>query len=189
MLLPSGEFVVLREPERTQVREDDLLRGLAGQRRYAGHVDCTVLQHLALCVLLAREVAGYDPIVVAHCAAHDLHEAYTGDLLRAWKAVSDRIALIEGQWQFHVYRHFGLQTPTDEEQTLVKLVDRRAVAVETDGTRHPQAETFAADHGGPVAEVERECWQRVAMLRPGELWEGVRLAISVGAALQRGGAR
>lgn len=182
----SGELVRLDRPDLTTVYAEDLFDGLARQRRWLGMLDVTVLQHLALCVVLARDVHELGPFEVAWCAAHDLHEAYTQDLIRPWKKlalgatnVGALLADIERGWAEHVHESIGLAPPPDHAAAdPVRLIDARSVACEVVGERHPRSNWYLdRTRGGPPSVVELEAWEGVRVLSPRACWDTVELAI------------
>lgn len=184
----SGEVVRLDRPDLTSVYAEDLFDGLVRQRRWLGALDVTVLQHLALCVVLARDVHGLGPFEVAWCAAHDLHEAYTQDLIRPWKrlVVGDTpigaiLRSMEEAWCDHVHEAIGLTPPPDHAAAdPVRFIDARSVAAEVVGERHPHANWYLdRTPGGPPSVGELEAWEGVRILSPRACWDTVELAIRV----------
>jgi hypothetical protein len=149
-VVPSGQVLDLADPSSMIVTDLDLRTGITNGTRYAGQLDVSILAHLGLCVLLGR-VHGLDTLELAHVAAHDLHEAYTGDLIFVWKRLVPAIVDIENPWHAHVLDALGLDEPIP---AAVKRIDLRAVAVEAVTWEHPHAEHHMAHHGGELDDRE-----------------------------------
>lgn len=131
----TGQPVWFTQPWRTQIVEDDLRIALGNARRYGGHYDVTILQHLALCVELAQ-LEGYSPVEVALCAVHDMHEAYVTDVPGPMKRyLGDAWRDIESTWVQRLHEHFGL--PYWRHQDRVKRIDQLALIVEMFHKGHP----------------------------------------------------
>lgn len=80
ILLPSGSEVDLLDPDPSTFQLRDLLRGVCFINRFSGAVgDYSVGDHLRGCVAYAQQ-RGWDIAAQAACFAHDLHEAYFGDI-------------------------------------------------------------------------------------------------------------
>lgn len=174
----TGREVWYRDPARTEVVEWDLYTALSRQCRYAGAVDWTVLQHLALCVELARP---YGPEVVAYAAAHDLHEAYVPDLPWALCRLVSEYADLSNAWEAHVHQAVGLAWPAPVAiEERVKILDRVAVAVEVHtvpSSARIRAEVVA-NIGAPaetLLDAGRSC-----LVQPRGLWGRVWRALPVG---------
>lgn len=151
-VLPSGQILDLADPASVVVVDVDLRTGVTNGRRYAGQLDVSVLAHLALCVMLGR-LRRLPTEDIAHLAAHDLHEAYVGDLIYTWKRAVPAIVDVERQWHAHVLEALGLDGPIPAS---VKSVDSRAVAVEAWTWEHPHVEHHLRHHGGEPND--REVW-------------------------------
>ena len=156
MRTASGQPIWYEDPSKTVVCWQDLAAGLVRQRRYAGALNWSIAQHLALCVELAR-LRGYSDRLVALCAAHDLHEAYTLDLPKGLKECLPGYWGIEAAWEKHVHQWLGLEV-RPEDEALIKAVDVRALAVEMaclDWQDWEPAQGVLAASGGAVTEAER----------------------------------
>lgn len=179
----SGALVWFHDPAQTEVRPGDLCIALGRMGRYAGAIPVTVLDHLALCVGLAR-LYGYSPEEIAYCAAHDLHEAYVLDLPAALKALLPDYCTIEDAWEAHVHRSVGLAWPLPPKtRDRMKYVDYRARVVEMTTAGHPRA-CFAADLDGvPMAEPEYLCWLLLPcspLNRWDLVWDAIQAGVDVG---------
>jgi len=177
MVTRAGHPVYFDSPHLTPVVEDDL-KALARVCRYGGHYEWSVLQHLALCATLAK-LEGLHPVVIAHCAAHDLHEAYVGDLVgglkrhvRGWKS-------LEAAWEEHVLAGVGLE-PANGLGVYVKAVDRLALVVEMEHVGHHAAELCHRHYGREPIDTHRDAIRRVAHMRTPALWSTVWSAIEAG---------
>lgn len=177
----SGQPIVFLDPSQTAVLSSDLYIALSRVCRYGGHVPFSVLQHLALCVKLAERWCADNAALdeaLPYIAAHDLHEAYVGDLVNGLKQVLPEFrARIEEPWKGHVHLQLGLLwPPPDSVRALVRWVDLRALAVEMTEFRHPYAERVV-DAAYPVGEDERQML-RWCLERPTPaLWGVVAKAI------------
>lgn len=131
----TGQPIWYAHPERTPVAPADLSIQLARICRYHGAVDVSVLAHLALCAELARALE-LPSSKVALAAAHDLHEAYIGDVHPRIKAMCRGWNELEAAWEQHVHRALGLAwRPLIE----VLTIDVLALAVEARWKAHPAA--------------------------------------------------
>lgn len=133
----SGQAVWFRWPERTPVVPRDLRVQLATIRRYQGVIDVPILAHLALCVRLA-EALGAPEGARPYVAAHDLHEAYVGDLPTRLKPLVAGWAQLERSWEAWVHRCLRLdQAAGYGLSAWVRLIDRAALWAEMHHWRHP----------------------------------------------------
>ncbi len=152
----TGQPIWFHRPEETEVKWADLDVSLCTQRRFLGYLDWSIAQHLALCIGLAR-IMGADDRLIALCASHDLHEAYTMDLVKGLKECLPGYAAIEQGWEKHVHVSLGLGWPlTADERRFVKRVDVRALGVEIQcsGWSEWSAGRAVLD-GHPVTDAER----------------------------------
>lgn len=159
----SGQEVWYLEPHRTEIIESDLYEHLQNQGRYAGAIKVSILFHSALCVELAQR-ENHTPEVVAYCAAHDLHEAYVGDIPSPLKQVLPEFGeRIERPWEEHVHRSLGMLYPPPAERMVpekVKHIDLRALVVESTMCGHPLANDIANRHGA-ASEDERRAFKHI----------------------------
>lgn len=192
LMLPSGQAVHLDVPDRTEILEQDVISGL-GTYRYAGHIKVTIHAHLALCARLARLRPDCTPMRAALCAAHDIHEAYVGDLVYLWKRVLD-VERVERPWMARIHLALGLPMPrgldyggleveyrdageqSEADAQFVREIDSRAVAVEAVVWGHPHSRHFVEKHGGPLNQAEFDVGRGVWMQSGGDgehLWRTV----------------
>jgi hypothetical protein len=179
LVLRSGQLVDFAHPDLI-VLEADLVHGLSRSRRYAGVVDITVLEHLALCVRLAAIMFPGNRAVAAYVAAHDLHETYFPDIPRPLKMLLPEYARMEKHWEAHVHLQLGLLWPLNEVvHDHVHEIDFRAPAVEPTVWGHPHGDHYAHHHGGVPTESELAAAETVRWATPDENWQLVRDAIVV----------
>lgn len=175
----TGESMIYRDPNSTRVRSHDLYLHLSRMCRYYGAVRWTVLDHLALCCLLAT-LAGYSRAMLKWVACHDLHEAYVGDVASGLKGYLADFKAIELAWEVRVHHAFGLdwRAAHPSVTALVKRVDLRALAVEVQYASPEMRERVrrkvGSRIGGPLTWRDRACWHVVRVLPNRVLWEIVR---------------
>lgn len=184
MSLPSGQRVYYLDPQRTTVLAEDLFRGLRNQRRFQGHLDVSVLAHLALCTMLAEarfKKARPDDaaLKIAACSMHDAHEAYFPDLTRPLKGLVPGWKDHEARWEAHVHQSLGIPWPLPSSiHAFVKEIDNRAVVAEVTAWEHPLAETeFYPFHGGPPSDSERDLGSLAKRMSDAGRWAKVRAAV------------
>lgn len=186
MYTASGHPIRFDRPELTPIEWSDLSVHLARVCRYHGARDVTVLAHLALCVQLAREL-GADDTLVAHCAAHDLHEGYLGDLHPSLKRLLPAWEAIEERWERRVHLELGLAWPVPVcIARATKLVDVGALQLEiavTGGERGPSRKTAEVRPNWTVPAWRRgvDRAREVLSARPARLRVIVQDAVEAGA--------
>lgn len=167
----SGRGVWFLHPERTVIDPADLREHLPRVCRYNGALPWSDLQHLALCVLLAR-CESYASETLAYVAAHDLHEAYIGDLPTHMKRHLSGWREIEAAWEKHTHESLGLRWPLDEHvKKSVKAIDKVALCVEMDRMGHVMAEGVAQRRGVTVDDGMRSVFNTVLRLTDSERWD------------------
>lgn len=180
----TGREVWYLEPARTEVVEWDLYLALSRQCRYAGAVEWTVLQHLALCVALAEP---YGVEVQRYAAAHDLHEAYVPDL--PW--ILTRLLPYKElgvPWERHVHEAVGLTWPPPESvEHRVHAIDRLAVWLEVHAVPSSEAirTAVAAEHDGKAPPESLLDLARACLIQPRGLWARVWRTLPIGASSSR----
>ena len=130
----SGVSIYYGEPTRTRILEADLIHHLQ-DRRYNGAIDVSILQHLALCVRLARS-RGYGEVQTACCAVHDIHEAYLRDIPAGLKQLLPDYRRLEEIWEAHIWNVAGLSMTPDNVEA-VKRIDQLALVIEMEYHSHP----------------------------------------------------
>lgn len=129
-LTRDGHPVRYDAPREQVVSEDDLFRALRREYRWLGQINFTVLEHLFLCARTAQWLRLPYPLI-AHCAMHDMCEAYTRDLPTGLKDVLPGYRELEDGFTEAIYAHFDLPLPTPVEKGLVKSVDLHALEAES----------------------------------------------------------
>ncbi len=138
-------------PQDVTLYETDLYHGCRTETRYLGVISVPLIEHLALCVLIAQ----YDystPKIVAACAAHDLSEVYLRDLPTGLKDVLPGYRNLEHLWQARIYDALGLYDGLDESawkhlERVVKGVDTKALLVESAVHEHPGLDLMVTETG------------------------------------------
>lgn len=172
-----GLPIWLDHPERTTVSPVDIALCLSRLVRYAGARPVTVLHHTALVMELASARAGNASPLVEYAAAHDAHEAYTGDLQPGWKRIFPGVRELEHRWSAHVHRALGLAWPLPPELAEeLKRCDRTALLIEMATTGHPHRDRVAAGLGRAPEPTLREesAWLRACRRTPE--WLGLILS-------------
>lgn len=178
----SGQEIWFEEPERTEILDEDLYRATRGTLRYAGHLEVSLLLHLAVCARIAEvTISPDDPLrsnLVAYCAAHDLHEAYVGDVISGLKQLIPDYREIEDAWEAHVHRSLGFEWPPPPDiARWTKWVDRRALVAEQHHFDFPLWRENAANLGGPPNPSEAAAFTVLCGMSPPVLWKKVRAAL------------
>ena len=150
----TGQRVEFDHPTKTLVTEEDLRRVLAVQRRFGGHCDVTVLQHLYLCAGLADE-SHPGPVVKGYAAARDLHKAYTGDIISPLKKMFPALVEVDLLWEAHCHVQVGLVWPRPYSiDYAVRRIDARARELELMHCGHPSAGELDGNAYEPPAGKE-----------------------------------
>lgn len=150
-ILPSGATVDFDHPEDTPIYASDLYLILGRQRRYGGIVDVTVLEHLALCVVLAEAEYGRGSAEAAYIALHDGHEALLPDVTRPMKRRWPGYRLLEDRWEAHVHRALGFEWPLPPDLAKrVKAIDDHAPAIEAEVWGATNPGHYSRYHGLPT---------------------------------------
>ena len=58
---------------------------------------------------------------------HDAHEYITGDLVTQFKSLLPEVKRIQENIDQAIYKHFGIDPPSDEEKKLIKQIDGQAL--------------------------------------------------------------
>lgn len=180
MSTSTGAPIVYLDPSQTPVRAADLSVHLSRVCRYAGGRDWSVLQHLVICADIARGGLPLTKEMLPYVAAHDLHEAYIGDLPTGLKQVlPEWRERIEGPWEAHVHRSIGLEWPVPPEIAVqVKRVDRQALLAEMACLSHPLLDVaLEGTDGVSDMDVFFARVLRNSDLDAGGLWAIVRRAL------------
>jgi len=184
MATASGQPIVYADPGQTTVRSDDLFTSLSRQCRYNGHCPVTVLQHLALCVELAKlhgvgtsecPCEAHPCACLAYVAAHDMQEAYVSDVVEGLKdCLGGVYEQLEADWERHVHESVGLSWPLSEAtERVVRFIDRLALMVEMTAHDFPLQSAVEEATGRAASEYEMDCWERVEDEFDTRLWKRV----------------
>jgi len=150
----SGACVWFLHPARTRVLMEDLVIHLERICRYQGTILVNDLQHSVFTAELARlwEMGG---CLRAYAAAHDLHEAYIGDLVTPMKDLLPGWGVLENAWMTHVHLELGLAwPPRSRVRSVVKVLDQRALVAEMTLLGHPAVERVRQETGMRSTDAE-----------------------------------
>jgi len=173
----TGQNVRFLTPSKTEVVWDDLAFALGNEVRFAGHVPWTVLQHTGLVIKLARaEKCSKEE--VAYVAAHDLHEAYVGDMPAPMKEVLPEFRPIERKWMQHVHTSLGLKWPVPAHiNDVVKEIDNRALVIEAKRCDYGLAKHLEKKFG-QVTDREVKIIDFIGTLNVADLLMLIRMTLS-----------
>lgn len=111
----------------------DVVESLKKTIRYNGHKPVSVAQHSFFCEKLAERFFGFDQGIVQHCASHDLHESFVGDLVFPVRTLFPDFAELE-YVILEKTRHtlFSYYIGVEDELTneAVKIIDHLAFLCE-----------------------------------------------------------
>lgn len=183
MVTSTGKLIYFEDPSKTSLDLEDFRIPLANICRYNGHAQWTLLQHLALCVLLVplwygEASPGMRAEYRAALALHDLHEVFVGDMVTGLKRHCPEFVCVEWEWATHVAKELGLGSSLEEPlcQRVVKFIDHRALMVEMDWLKHGGFE-WVSENCTPTTSGERAIVQFVAAASPSYLWDLVSAAL------------
>ncbi len=175
----SGQEVCYADPSATKVLDVDLFIALRRMPRYACARRWSVLQHLGLCVLLARQ-AGLPPESVQAIAMHDAAEAYLLDIPKGLKELLGEVySDLEWRWSAHVHDELGVPRPALQPSYVledVHRIDKRALVAEVAHLVHPLSDFIGQRDGAATAE-ELLLAARVSQMLDRDLWVLVREAM------------
>lgn len=162
-------------PEDVTLYETDLYHGCRTETRYLGVILVPLLEHLALCVLIARH-GHASAKIKATCAAHDLSEVYLRDLPTGLKDLLPDYKALESRWQTRIYNALGLYDGLDESEwcqltRVVKEIDTAALIVESTVHVHPGLGIMIEETGQEVDFYLCRQYQKHIFGRPSRsLW-------------------
>lgn len=131
LTLESGQVLDYQNPEAIVVCERDM-RTLSLQRRYTAHLDVTVLQHLMIGRVVARNIYPGDRRLHAAWLLHDGHECYFPDIPKPLKNLIPEFFEVEKRFErwFHE-AFFSIDLLEDTEiQAKIKEIDSMCVPLE-----------------------------------------------------------
>lgn len=124
--LYGGGYFDFIHPERSEIRIEDIARGLSNTCRFGGQARYgdgfySVAQHSVLVSLLVEPEHAFPALM------HDAAEAYTGDMVGPLKQLCPDFKAIEKRVEAAVFARFGIATPLHPS---VKHADLRALRTE-----------------------------------------------------------
>lgn len=123
----QGQIYDLVNPDPKTIVLSDVCFHLERINRYSGAVDYTVAEHLVYCY---ERTKGMDNVVRRAVVAHDLHEAFIGDVPSpVKKALGPAWAEFEKVHELAFRDRFNIYSD-DEVQKAVRIVDARALLSE-----------------------------------------------------------
>lgn len=174
MVTHSGVWIHYDDLENLDVRIDDIRYATANICRYVGHLKWMLIQHLALCAVLAhhhlREGSVKSPLVPGYAAIHDFHEVYVADMPAGLKKYIQDYCKIEDKAEIRVHEVFGLPInlrPKDE----VKFIDLRALVCEMYLLDHKAQTRCAELYGGVPTEAEMKIIITISKLSNNACWD------------------
>lgn len=194
-----GYKIWFYHPERTPVDLNEIKHASTNICRFNGHFTWKLIQHLALCTMLAEYHTenGYVPYktgagpngpltttiisdsasyLIAQCAAHDFHEIYVGDVITGLKKYLNEYKVIEKLWETWVLKNFDLDYPEGNTKWFVKYIDLRALTLEMIGNGHMKANTVIELYGQPD-EHELRIYEQISKSTPDQCWNIITKAI------------
>jgi len=136
----SGKKINVTDPDPATIDISDIAWALSRMPRFSGHsipyVPYSVAQH---CIQVMKELAPHGPRIQMHGLLHDAAEAYINDLPSPIKHIPEIHAVIsklEDKLMLTIYEALGVEQPTAEEHTIVKIADKHQQAVEAYNFMH-----------------------------------------------------
>ena len=132
MILASGRYFDLADPDRYPPDLHDISFHLARINRFTGARSWTVCEHsIFVAEILRREGRRMELLGLLH----DAHEAYTGDITRPLQSIlpkSARAALQKTQERIQgaIYRALDVRPPDEKEAARLQAADDLALALE-----------------------------------------------------------
>ena len=130
----SGRKVDVSNPDPKSIVIEDIAWALSRMPRFSGHtipyIPYSVAQH---CIQVARELAPHGPKIQLYGLLHDAAEAYINDLPSPVKHIPEIRAVIsklEDRLMSVIYESLEIETPTVDEEKIVKVADKNQQAVE-----------------------------------------------------------
>ena len=121
----SGEKFYYTNPQRDQVKLEDIAHGLAMNPRYSGQ--CQKFYSVALhSVLVSKELEnqGYSEKIQVYGLFHDAPEAYMGDVPAPLKKELENVKQVENNIMNVVWNALDIQPPAEEEWQKIKQADK-----------------------------------------------------------------
>lgn len=153
IMLRSGAYFDLEDPENSEINIEDIAHALSNVCRYTGHC-CefySVAQHSVLVSLIVPPEDAMAGLL------HDAPEAYVGDVSKPLKILLPDYKLVERRVELAVFRRFGLP---DDLPISVEKADRILLRTE-------QRDLMGADsHIWTYTDGEKPMEQVITPLQP-----------------------
>lgn len=139
----------------------DIALGLGRMPRFGGQTTrfWPVLLHSLVCSEIARELELSSRIQL-FALLHDAHEAVTADVPTPWKPAE--LKLWQDDLDIRLYESFGIELPTDIENSFVGFIDEWALRAEAVAFAGPGI----MKHFNPAAPEDLEIVERIGDLFP-----------------------
>lgn len=151
--MPSGKFVDLEKMTPDDVCWKDIVTCLSNINRWGGSMRWSVASHSYFCACLAdshfmenylqnhspkkrstRQVENYKSQLKTHMLLHDAHESYIGDIITPVTdlvpGMKDALFKVKSDIDAVIYKHLDLKLPDEETRHIIKMLDKRAFAIE-----------------------------------------------------------
>lgn len=176
----GGAAFDLGAPVPEQVERAHIVWSLGSIQRWTGHAnrECSVAEHTvitaAIMQVLARNSDVEDHAAVRAALAHDMHEAYVGDVASPLKQLLEQRA--PGVWasivdpiQAAIDSHFGVEV-TPEIRRLVKLADEMALQVDRESILSPSQRPWSWDPPRPPLPIGPQFFDATSARMVLDLW-------------------
>ena len=152
ILLRSGVYVDLADPDCARITIRDIASGLARTCRFSGQTTrfYSVAEHSVLCSQIVPPEHAYAALM------HDAAEAIIGDVTRPLKSLLPDYRRIEAQLEERLFAKFGvtIHPAVIKRADMQVLMAERAALMPADGMRWPVLDGIT-----PILPPERiECW-------------------------------
>lgn len=125
----------------------DITHALPRINRFIGHSSraYSVAEHTLYCLDIAK-VKGFSTRLQLLTLIHDFPEAYTGDCPTPLKVLLPEFKVIENKVEDALYKHLGIEPPTEDEHAWVKCVDITMLAIEMRDLTLHNHEEYVGDY-------------------------------------------
>ena len=163
-------------PERTILNLSEIPLHLDNLRRFQGARDVTILDHLCLCVKLAKsdvfkkflsEQHSLHPLYnnhevqVGYAGVHDWTEWILGDIPKGLKKHLPDYQALEHKWDIYLHKAIGLPL-VYRNKSFVKAIDSCSVVLEALATHHPSADRILKREQESASLIDLDTWLPVA---------------------------
>lgn len=127
----TGIKFYINKPSENDVNERDIAHSLSLMCRGNGHLGhfYSVAQHCINCCNEAK-ARNYSKKIQLALLLHDASEGYISDITRPVKQFLPEYIKLEESIQICIYKHFGIESLTDEEMQLMGEIDDNFLCVE-----------------------------------------------------------